>query len=252
MIRRQCSPRTWAVPARNSAQFVAMIPQIQKQLRFAFRHSSAAVRQEQIDDALGQAFVLFAHLVRRRRVRLAHPTALARFAACHVRSGRLIGSSFNSRDVLSRATQQRFGFRVIPADQDCWKGHSDSAELLGESRHATPAELAASRIDFASWLSCLSNRQRAIALCLAVGESTGEVARRFQVSGGRISQVRSDLATRWRQLQGERPQAQQSAVRMSARRSDGGPLPLRQMKRCKLPRYGQTLLLPAIQRRDRT
>jgi len=219
MIRRQSFQRVRPVPAHDSVRFVAMIPGIQKQLRFAFRHSPAAVRQERIDDALAHAFVLFAHLVLRKRVRLAHATALARYAAYRVRSRRPIGSRSNSRDVMSRVTQRRFGFRVMSADPGCWADQPGSAELLGESRQATPAELATIRLDFASWLGRLSDRQRAIALCLAVGESTGAVAQRFGVSSGRISQIRLELAARWRQFQGELPEREQPASRLSG----GGP-----------------------------
>ena len=201
-----------------------MIPGIQKQLRFAFRHSPAAVRQERIDDALAQAFVLFAHLVLRKRVRFAHPTALARYAAYRVRSRRPIGSRSNSRDVMSRVTQRRFGFRVMSADPGCWAGQLRSTELLGESRQATPAELAAIRVDFASWLGRLSDRQREIALCLAVGEPTGAVAHRFGVSCGRISQIRLELATRWRQFQGELPEREQPASRLSGGSPPGARL----------------------------
>ncbi|HEV3300275.1 MAG TPA: hypothetical protein VG055_11565 [Planctomycetaceae bacterium] len=201
-----------------------MIPGIRKQLRFAFRYSPAAVRKERIDDALAQAFVLFAHLVLRKRVRLAHPTALARYAAHRVRSQRPIGSRSNSRDVMSPVTQRRFGFRVISADPGCWAGHLRPTELLGESRQATPAELAAIRVDFASWLGRLSGRQREIALCLAVGESTGAVAQRFGVSCGRISQIRLELATRWRQFHGELPEREQLASRLSGGRPPGAGL----------------------------
>jgi hypothetical protein len=226
MIRRRCSSRVKPVSAHDCVRFVAMIPLIRKQVRFAFRHLPATVRQERIDDALAQAFVLFAHLARRKRVRLAHPTALARYAAYRVRSGRPIGSRMNSRDVLSRATQRRFGFRVISADTGCLARSLRSTDLLGESRRTTPAELAAIRIDFASGLDRLSDRQRKIALCLACGESTGAVARRFRVSCGRISQIRLELATRWSHFYGELELREQTASRLSGASQSGGSQPV--------------------------
>jgi hypothetical protein len=199
-----------------------MIPMIRKQVGFTFRTLPAAVRQERVDDALAHAFVLFANLARRKRVRLAHPTALARYAAYRVRSGRPIGTRVNSRDVMSRATQRRFGFRVISGDAGCVSSHMRSTELLSETRRTTPAELAALRIDFASWLDRLSKRQRKIALYLAFGEPTGAVARRFRVSCGRISQIRLELATRWAQFQGELEQREQTASQLSGASLDGG------------------------------
>jgi hypothetical protein len=41
----------------------------------------------------------------------------------------------------------------------------------------TPADLAASRIDFPAWLDTLRPRDRKIAMKLAVGETTGRVSR---------------------------------------------------------------------------
>jgi hypothetical protein len=92
---------------------------------------------------------------------------------------------------------------VISADTGAFVRPLRSMELLGKSRHATPAEPAAIRIDFASWLVRFSARHREIALCLACGEPTAAVAPKLRVSSGRISQIRLELATRWRQFQGE-------------------------------------------------
>jgi len=213
MTHRRGSLDIKAVPARDGARFVAMIPGIRKHLRFVFRHSPSAIRQEWIDDALAQAFVLFAHLVHRKRAHLAYATALARYAAHHVRQGGLIGLRVKRRDVTSRAAQRRFGFRLTSADQ-CWgQSQLPFRELLCESRYATPAEIAAIRIDLARWLSLLSGRQREIAQCLAVGDSTGLVASRFQVSPGRISQIRLELETQWRRFHREPPEPKVSENR---------------------------------------
>lgn len=68
-----------------------------------------------------------------------------------------------------------------------------------EDKRATPAEIA----DFEDWLSSLSRRQRKFANLLATGESTTAAARRFDVSLGRISQIRRELEYSWRAFQGE-------------------------------------------------
>jgi hypothetical protein len=38
---------------------------------------------------------------------------------------------------------------------------------------------------------------------LAIGNTTGEVAKRFDVSAGRVSQLRRELAESWKAFQGE-------------------------------------------------
>ncbi len=68
---------------------------------------------------------------------------------------------------------------------------------LIEDRRATPADTAAARIDVAAWLRSLSNRSRRIATTLAMGESTGGVARQFNLSSARVSQLREELKTSW-------------------------------------------------------
>jgi len=213
MLERRSSPRVRPVSAHHRAKFVALVPLIRKQLRFAFRFVPSVVRQEHIDDGLARAFVLFVHLVRRHRVRLAHPTALARYAAYHVRSDRLIGSRRNTRDLLYRAAQRQCGFRLIAADEWSKQGRMLCNDLLADSRQATPAELAAFRVDFAAWLDRLSKRQREIALCLAAGESTMAAACRFQVSSSRISQIRQELATDWHRFQGGQEVPHEAATR---------------------------------------
>jgi hypothetical protein len=74
-------------------------------------------------------------------------------------------------------------------------GHGDREEsqweeIVVEDRQAGPAEIAACRIDFASWLRLLPVRLRKIALTLAKGETTSETAKKFGVTPAGVSQLR--------------------------------------------------------------
>ncbi len=75
--------------------------------------------------------------------------------------------------------------------------------MVVEDRHATPADVAATKIDFEAWLGKLPRRQRAIAEVLATGEETGTVARLFGLTPGRVSQIRRKLHNAWCLFQGE-------------------------------------------------
>jgi len=189
---------------RDNARFVAMLPSIRKFLRFAFRSVPRGTRQDQVDEALAQAFVLFAHLAQRKLIHLAHPTALARYAVRRVRSGRTIGSRQHGNEAFSRVARRRFGFRLVSIEERATDGHSNWIDLLSATPRTTPADLAALRIDFAHWLCGLSPRRRQIALGLAVGERTSAVAARYRVTAARISQIRRELADGWYCFQGER------------------------------------------------
>ena len=75
--------------------------------------------------------------------------------------------------------------------------------MLVEDRHVGPAEVAATRMDFRAWLRRLPRRLRKIAQVLATGETTSAVAKRFQLSAGRVSQIRTQLKQAWEQFQGQ-------------------------------------------------
>jgi hypothetical protein len=74
---------------------------------------------------------------------------------------------------------------------------------LVESKAAGPAETAAAKIDIGDWFSRMTSRDQEIANFLAVGNTTGETARQFEVSPGRISQKRREYQRDWREFQGE-------------------------------------------------
>jgi hypothetical protein len=76
-------------------------------------------------------------------------------------------------------------------------------DYLLEDRHATPAEIAAMKIDFHQWLSALPVRIRRIAKLLAVGESTSAVSQKVDLTPARISQIRSWLRLSWQSFIGD-------------------------------------------------
>ena len=77
------------------------------------------------------------------------------------------------------------------------------AEQLLADRRATPADLAVCKLDFCAWLRRLSPVKRRVATRLAVGDTTSEVALRFQVSLSRISQLRRELEADWQAFQAQ-------------------------------------------------
>jgi hypothetical protein len=132
----------------------------------------------------------------------AFPSALARFAIAQVRVGRRVGNRLRIRDVLSNYAQYQKGFQVERLDQfdeeeGCWQ------QMLLEDKRATPADVAACRIDFAEWLRRLTARLRKIALALAAGETTKSAAEQFGLSPARISQLRELLKKSWESFQGD-------------------------------------------------
>ncbi len=72
-----------------------------------------------------------------------------------------------------------------------------SMELKDLQSRENPAEVAGFWIDYQSWLATYDDRKRRIAEALAVGGRTGEVAKEFGVSAGRIAQMRREFEDSW-------------------------------------------------------
>ncbi|MCC7424021.1 MAG: hypothetical protein IT428_27465 [Planctomycetaceae bacterium] len=186
-------------PPTSYDGFLKLLPAIRADVRFAFRQLMADAHEEATQEAVANAFVAYARLADQGRSHIAAATPLARFAVAQVRAGRMVGTRFNVRDVSSVSCCQRKGVQLERLDRwderkECWQ------EALVEDRNCTPAELAASRIDFEDWLQTLPSRKRQIALKLAEGERTRDVARVFGLSPARISQLRSELHTAWEEF----------------------------------------------------
>jgi hypothetical protein len=183
------------------AAFLSMLPAIRRTAQISFRKVRPELRDELIEEVIANAFCGFARLVERGQADRALPSPLARFAIAQVRVGRRVGNRLRIRDVLSNYAQYRKQFFVEPLDQydeeeECWQ------QVLIEDKRATPADVAACRIDFAEWLRRLTARLRKIALALAASETTKGAAEKFGLSPARISQLREWLKKSWEEFQG--------------------------------------------------
>ena len=78
-------------------------------------------------------------------------------------------------------------------------------DSLADNSTTPVADQAAFRIDFSAWLSRLGRRHGQLAEFLALGHTPAEAARRFGLSRGRISQIRSDLRDDWAAYHGGLP-----------------------------------------------
>jgi hypothetical protein len=181
---------------QQNEKFLDMLPRICSHARRAFRQLRPEHRDELIQEVLANAYCQFVRLVRRGKADVAYATPLANFAIRQVIAGRRVADKPRLRDILSPQARSVDGIVVERLDvfdeQQCeWR------QVLVEDRHATPADIAAARIDVAAWLRSLSVRNRRIAKTLAVGETTTDAARRFNLSRPRVSQLRDELKTSW-------------------------------------------------------
>jgi len=185
---------------REHDDFLPLLPIIHRYARRAFFSWPQVHREEALAETTATAFVSFIRIKQSGKNPFDFPTRLVRWAITHVLAGRHVGSRDNSRDVMARVAQVRHDFGV-----DSFTRIGYWHYCLIDSRQTPVPDQVSFRIDFAAWLKTLSCREQRIALLLCEGYTTGEVAQRFQLSAGRISQLRRELCDSWEEFQAEEP-----------------------------------------------
>lgn len=120
----------------------------------------------------------------------APPQAHARYAALRVKSGRHFRQSSRSYEGPNPRRNPK-PLRVP----------FDPSEVLAKASE-NPAVVGGFRIDFDAWLEGLAVRQREIVKACLAGETGQEMAKRFVLSEGRVSQLRRELYEDWLALMG--------------------------------------------------
>lgn len=183
-------------------QFVAMLPELERLLKVAFRNIPSEGRDDACEEGIFHCIWSYFRLYEQGRAEAATASSLVWYAMLQVRRGRVAGCQLNGRDVMSRYAQIGHGFKVVPLqihdpDDDTWVND------VVESRNTSVLDQIAIRMDFRSWLESLGRRTRRIAMDLARGFSTSEVASKFGVTASRISQLRRELQASWQRYQAE-------------------------------------------------
>jgi hypothetical protein len=185
--------------------FLVMLPAILTHARISFRHFKPEARAEAVAECVANAFVAFAKLVQLGKVDLAYPTVLARYAVAQVNDGRRVGNRLNVREVLSLYAQKHKSIKVERLDHFDEEENQWQEAVVVDTRSAPVSDIVAFRRDVADWLKSLRCRDRRIAESLALGNRTTDVAKRFKVCAGRVSQLRRELAESWTKFVGEEP-----------------------------------------------
>lgn len=206
-------------PDKSHDGFLALVPIVERHGRVVFRAMPVTDREEAIAEAVAAAFVAYRRLRARgidpvRRF----PTMMATYAVLYAKCGRHVGSRASSTDVLSKVAQRRHGFQVERLPISTRRCHEDIygtlngqqkqdvfEERLADNTVTPVPDQVVFRIDFPAWLQTLTARERRIIREMASNERTKDLSRRFNVSPGRISQLRREFEQGWKQFCGEQP-----------------------------------------------
>ena len=201
MIALAESLRPRRVPKWHAA-FLSMLPTIIRYAKVSFREFDPETREDLVQEAVANCVVAYARLVERGKQSLGYPTVLAMYAVRQIKDGRRVGKKANVKDVYDIHAKVKGGYQlqyIGDPHEQCggWR------EQLTDNRRTPVPDQAAFRIDFPQWLASLSARDRRIVDELAAGERTSDVARRFGVSAGRVSQLRKQLKESWEEFVGD-------------------------------------------------
>jgi hypothetical protein len=150
------------------------------------------------------------------------PTAIATFAGRAVKAGRRLCGQDKVNDVLSPLAQRRRGFAVSSLPQFSSLDGNAFDEALHDNTRTPPDEQAAFRCDFPDWVRTRWHRDRRLIDDLMLGERPADLAAKFGLSPGRLSQLRREFFDDWSRFCGERDQYPEERVGTTARSCQGG------------------------------
>jgi hypothetical protein len=207
-----------ALPLEHlQAAFLAVLPRIELHAQIYFRGLRCPHRRDEaVQETVALAWKYFARALERGQEPLTFASRIADFAARHVRGGRRLCGQEKGKDALSSLAQQRHGFTLerLPASTTrSFEGrygtprgqHNQDAleERLRDNTQTPVPEQVAFRIDFPAWLDTLTGRERRLVREMARNERTLDLSQRFDLSPGRVSQMRRELHDGWTRFCGE-------------------------------------------------
>jgi hypothetical protein len=203
--------------AQVHANFLTIVPRIEAHGKVYFRHLKCPHRREDaIQEMLALCWKWFVRLVERGKDPLQFPTTLAAYAAVAVRCGRRLTRPKRTKDVLSPRAQRLHGFKVESLPLSTRSSHEhlystpygqrrqDAFEERLRDNTVTPVpDQVQFRIDFPAWLQTLTGRERRLIRAMSRNERTLDLSKQFDLSPGRISQLRKEFREGWTRLCGD-------------------------------------------------
>ena len=198
-------------PDHLQARFLAILPRIRTHARINFRHVACAeTKADLVSETVALTWKWFVRLAHRGKDATQYPSVLATYAAHAVNCGRRVTRMDSAKDVMSPRAQRRHGFAVEflpPSTRTSYdsihtpptgqRSRDEWEERLTDNTVTPPDEQAMFRIDFADWLQSMTARERRIVKAMACNERTKDLSRMFELSAGRISQMRREFRDGW-------------------------------------------------------
>jgi hypothetical protein len=197
------TPTDPAALARLQETFLAsVLPRVLAHGHCYFRHLRAERREEAVAEMVALTWRWHLRLAQRGKDATCFPTTIASFAARAVGSGRRLAGMDRAGDVLSPLAQRRRGVAVGPLPDGSSLNGNVFDEALHDNTQSPVVEQVCFRLDFPAWLRTLARRDRRLVEGMALGHRTLDLALRFRLSAGRVSQLRREFKQGWDRFTG--------------------------------------------------
>jgi len=197
--------------------FLALVPKIQTHAAIYFRGIRCpAKKADKIAETVALAWRWFLTLTEQGKNVSQFVMVFAFTVARSVKCGRRLAGMEPARDVMSERCQQRHNIKVesLPASTSSPHDHlyaqphgqqrQDAFEERLRDNTQTPVpDQVQFRIDFPAWLDTLTGRERRLIRAMARNERTTDLSKEFELSQGRISQLRQEFHQGWTKFVGD-------------------------------------------------
>jgi hypothetical protein len=181
--------------ASTVVSFEVLLAKMEPQFKF-FAKRVLKLKADNLDDALQEmraiAFGIYRSSVRRGKE--VFYTPIMKYAIKRYNSGRRFSGS-STVDVLSDCTRILERCDICSLDQ--FYLHDGDLPFLTDWRQSDVADAVQFKIDFEDWVAQHTERDQQIIGDLWMNETTNDVAKKYKVSAGLISQYRKRYEKSW-------------------------------------------------------
>ena len=207
MIRSSVDVENRLFAEHIRAGFLAILPRVEQVARCCFRWLRCNDRrQECISETVALCWLWHRRLELKGRDSSTFVIAMAHLAVKAVKSGRRLCGQERANDVMSPVCQHRGGFLVSEFGEKSPALGCAIREALRDNTETPVSDQVQFRVDFPDWRSTLDDRRQRIVDAMMEGRSTSEVAKRFGVTPGRVSQLRREFHDGYAAFCGDHPE----------------------------------------------
>lgn len=186
------------------ARFAPFLPRIERHAQVFFRWIKCFhTKQDKLQEVRSLCWKWVRQLHRAGKEWRGFVSRLADYACRAVKCGRKVAGMISARDVLNEITQTKRGFYVGKLPDFSTESTNPLAEALTDNTRTEVPDQVAFRLDFPAWRGSYDRCRRRLMDALAMGHRTKDVAEKFRMSEGRVSQLRRDFMQDWEHYCGD-------------------------------------------------